>query len=179
MRVVAGTARGRRIVVPDGTCTRPTADRVREAVFNSLYSLGAIEGAHVLDLFAGSGAMGIEALSRGAASAVFVERDRSALAALRENLATLGFEGRATVVAGDAITYLAGDHRHDLVVLDPPYEFDGWPDLLAAVRDAVVVIESDREVDVPEGWLTHRVRRYGGTVVTLAFAPAAPETPAS
>lgn len=179
MRVVAGTARGRRIVVPEGERTRPTADRVREAVFNSLYSLGAIEDAEVLDLFAGSGAMGIEALSRGAVSAVFVEHDREALVALRENLTTLGFDDRATVVAGDAAAYLATGRQHDLVVLDPPYEFDGWPDLLSSIHEAVVVIESDREIDVPEGWRTHHVRRYGGTVVTLVFAPAAPETPPS
>ncbi len=176
MRVVAGTARGRRIVVPEGDRTRPTADRVREAVFNALYSLGAVEDAGVLDLYAGSGAMGIEALSRGAAGAVFVENDRAALAALRENLRTLGFEDRSTVVPGDAAAFVAGGVEADLIVLDPPYDFDGWPELLAPLHDAIVVIESDRAIELPAGWQTHRVRRYGGTVVTLAFAPDVPES---
>lgn len=176
MRVVAGTARGRRIEVPDGTHTRPTADRVREAVFNSLYSLNAIEDARVLDLFAGSGALGIEALSRGAAEATFVENDRHALAVLRDNLAVLGFEDDARVVPADGTTYVATPGDYDLVLLDPPYDFDEWEELLAAVHGTVVVIESDREIAVPADWENHRVRRYGGTVVTLATAPDAPET---
>ena len=120
--------------------------------------------------------MGIEALSRGAASAVFVENDRAALDALRENLVTLGFEDRSTVVPGDAATFVAAGPEADLIVLDPPYEFDGWAELLTTLHDAVVVIESDREIELPQGWQTHRVRRYGGTVVTLAFAPAVPES---
>ena len=176
MRVVSGTARGRRIVVPEGERTRPTADRVREAVFNSLYSLGAIDDAMVLDLFAGSGALGIEALSRGAAEATFVESDRAALAALRDNLATLGFEDRATVVPADANVVVSTLGHHDLVLLDPPYDFDGWDELLGHLHDAVVVIESDREIDLPAGWENHRTRRYGGTVVTLAFASASENT---
>lgn len=174
MRVVSGTAGGRRLIVPAGEHTRPTADRVREAVFNSLYSLDAIDGARVLDAFAGSGALGIEALSRGAAHCTFVENDRDALAALRENLATLDFERDATVTAGDGaavVARTAGDV--DLVLLDPPYAFDDWPGLLAPVHDAVVVIESDRAIEVPEGWVVHRRREYGTTVVTLAGAPPA------
>lgn len=178
MRVVAGSARGRRLVVPDGDATRPTADRVREAMFNSLYSLGAIEDAKVIDVFAGSGALGIEALSRGAAHCVFAESDRRALDALRENLSTLGFEDRATVVVGDGARALATRSDLDLVLLDPPYAFEGWADLLSTVEgsvahDAVVVIESGREVDLPAGWETHRVRHYGSTVVTLASAGSA------
>lgn len=174
MRVVAGSARGRRLVVPEGEHTRPTADRVREAVFNSLFSLGAIDGARVIDAFAGSGALGIEALSRGAAHCTFVENDRAALAALRENLSTLDLEDRATVLQGDGaatLARLAG--AVDLVLLDPPYDFGGWADLLVVVHDAVVMIESDREIELPEGWVPHRARRYGSTVVTLADAAPA------
>ncbi|MDW3219161.1 MAG: 16S rRNA (guanine(966)-N(2))-methyltransferase RsmD [Acidimicrobiales bacterium] len=174
MRVVSGSARGRRLVVPDGDHTRPTADRVREAVFNSLYSLGALDDVRVLDAFAGSGALGIEALSRGAAHCTFVENDRRALAALSENLETLGFEADATVISGDgvaAVARLVDDV--DLVLLDPPYAFDEWPALLGTVRDAVVVIESDRAIELPAGWVPHRVREYGTTVVTLADAPPA------
>ncbi len=170
MRVISGSARGRKIVVPDGTHTRPTADRVREAMFNSLYSLDAVEGAVVLDLFAGSGALGIEALSRGAAHVTFVESDRHALAAIRENLDTLGFADVSTVVAGDGLAHIACSGHYDLVMLDPPYGFDQWDELLSLVHDADVVIESDREVELPDSWRVHRERRYGSTVVTLATA---------
>jgi len=147
-------------------------------MFNSLFSLAVIEGATVLDLFAGSGALGIEALSRGATHATFVENDRHAQNAIRTNLEGLGFEANATVIAGDALTHLARNEGWDLVLLDPPYEFDRWDELLGLVHDAEVVIESDREVELPEGWSTHRVRHYGGTVVTLATAPATSESPA-
>lgn len=173
MRVVAGSARGRRLVVPEGDGTRPTADRVREAMFNSLYSLGAIDDARVIDVFAGCGALGIEALSRGAAHCTFVENDRRALDALRANLETLGFGEESTVIAGDGQHALRQVTDVDLVLLDPPYAFDGWDELLRLVDDAVVVIESDREIDLPQGWETHRARRYGSTVVTLATAGSA------
>ena len=179
MRVVAGSLGGRRINAGDSENLRPTADRVREAMFNSLYSLGAITDSAVLDLFAGSGALGIEALSRGAARAVFVENDRLALAVLRDNLASLGLADRATVVPADATTFLRRAEPYDLLLLDPPYPFDRWPELLGDVRDSVVAIESDREVELPESWETHRVRRYGGTVVTLASARAATENQVS
>lgn len=170
MRVVAGELGGRRLVTPDGVDTRPTSERVREAIFNSLFSLGAIEGARVLDLFAGSGALGIEALSRGADHATFVEQDRAALEALRENITTLELGSQSSVIAGDGLRHLSAAADYDLVLLDPPYGFDGWSELLGAFVSATVVIESDREVDPPEGWVVHRVKRYGGTVVTLATA---------
>lgn len=148
-------------------------------MFNSLYSLGAIEGAEVIDLFAGSGALGIEALSRGAARCTFVERDRRALEALRENVDTLGFAAESRVVSSDGPSFLAAGPRVDLLLLDPPYSFDEWGALLESVSDTVVVIESDREIAVPAEWETHRVRRYGSTVVTLATAPLAMEKSAS
>ncbi len=175
MRVVSGTLSGRRLEVPDGDRTRPTADRVREAVFNSLFSLGVIDDAVVLDAFAGSGALGIEALSRGAASATFVENDRRAIEVLRRNLETLDLLERATVVPGDGADAVTTTAHADLVLLDPPYDFDEWPALLSAVCDATVVIESDREIALPEDFGTYRVRRYGSTVVTLAAAPRCPE----
>ena len=182
MRVVSGDLGGRKLVTPDGSDTRPTSDRVREAMFNSLFSLDAIEGARVLDAFAGSGALGIEALSRGALHATFVETGRDALAALRENLETLQLGAQGRVVPGDALAHLertaAEGSHYDLVLLDPPYGFDQWDALLAAVPvGARVVIESDREVVVPDSWEVHRRKRYGGTVVTLATASAQGETP--
>lgn len=182
MRVVAGAARGRRLAAPPGAVTRPTPDRVREAVFNSLNSMGVLAGCRVLDLYAGTGAMGIEALSRGAAHAVFVERDPEALAALRANLAATDLADRAAVVASDVGAYLQAPDRlvagpdgpptsggaFDLAVVDPPYDFDGWAELLSRLPAAVVVIESNREIEAPETLRVHRRRRYGSTVVTLA-----------
>lgn len=120
MRVIAGTWRGRQLVAPKGDTTRPTADRTREALFSMLTSrLGSFEGLAVADLFAGSGALGIEALSRGAASCLFVEQDRAAIEALRANLAKLGATGdvRAMSVLGLG----AASAPLDVVMMDPPY----------------------------------------------------------
>jgi 16S rRNA (guanine966-N2)-methyltransferase len=167
MRIVAGTARGRRLFSPRGTTTRPTSDRVRESVFNMLASLGAVEGAEVLDLFAGSGAMGLEALSRGAVGATLVERDPGAVALIEKNVAATGL-GPVRVVRRDVVQYLAtGPTPVDLVLCDPPYRFEGWAQLLAAVPGPLVVVESDRPVAPVEGWDVVRSRRYGGTVVEV------------
>lgn len=170
MRVVAGSLRGRRLLAPPGTATRPTTDRVREAVFNALASRGLVDGARAADLFAGSGALGLEALSRGAEHCTFVERDRLALQALQDNLRELGVAERATVITGDV---LASTHRLaavDLAFADPPYGYDGWPELLQLVHAAGVttlVAESDHEVDAPPGWSVSRSKRYGRTWITI------------
>lgn len=156
-------------MTPPGATTRPTSDKVRQATFNALEATGDVDGAVVLDLFAGSGALGIEALSRGAARATFVERDRAALDALRANLAALGLRDRATVLVGDALRHTDG--RWDLVLLDPPYAFEGWEDLLARVDAEVVVCEAAGPVDAPSGWRLARVKRYGSTVVTILRRP--------
>lgn len=172
MRVVAGTLRGRPIVAPEGSATRPTTDRVREATFNSLDSHGAIEDAVVADLFAGSGALGIEALSRGAHSCTFVERDRDALRAVRANIEKLGLGDRSTVVASDVFAGVATLREIDLVLADPPYGFDAWDRLLGALepilaRDALVVLESDRPFEPRTGWEEIRAKRYSRTWVTF------------
>ena len=162
MRVVAGELRGRRIEAPPGNDTRPTTDKVREAVFNALGSLDLIRDAVVVDLYAGTG----EALSRGAASCTFVERDRTALRTLRGNLAHLGLQERTTVMAGDA-RVLAPGLPADVVLADPPYGYDAWPELLSAVRTDFVVAESAREIEPPPGWDAVRSKRYGRTWVTF------------
>lgn len=167
MRIVAGTARGRRLVVPDGTVTRPTTDRVREAVFNALFSLDAIEDAIVVDLFAGSGALGLEALSRGAAHCTFIERDRAALAAVRSNIDALGFADRCRVVTGDALRLAPTLGRVDLALADPPYDYDRWSDLLDVVDAALLVAESDRPLGPHPSWQPLRERTYGSTVVAV------------
>ncbi|MDH3704647.1 MAG: 16S rRNA (guanine(966)-N(2))-methyltransferase RsmD [Acidimicrobiia bacterium] len=178
MRVIAGEARGRTLTAPEGRTVRPTSDRVREAVFNVLYSLGGVEGSVVVDLFAGSGALGIEALSRGADHAVFVESDREALAAIETNLATLGLDDRAEVVARDVWSWL---EQHtgtvDLVFADPPYEFDRWDELLAGLDAVRVVAESDRDVEAPTGWRLDRAKSYGATVVSILSRVEQPGQP--
>lgn len=177
--MVAGSARGRRLVVPTGTTTRPTSDRVRESVANTLVSLDLLADADVLDLFAGSGALGIEALSRGAAQATFVDRDRRALDAIGTNLDATRFTSRSEVVGADAMRFLAAavarGRRWDLAFVDPPYAFDRWDELLELLPAAWVVVESDREIEPPAPWDVVRRRTYGGTVVFVARRePTAP-----
>jgi 16S rRNA (guanine966-N2)-methyltransferase len=172
LRVIAGELAGRRFDAPPGPATRPTADRVRQATFNALESLGGVEDARVLDAFAGSGALGIEALSRGAARATFADTDRAAAEAVVRNLRSLGLERRADVRRTPAASVLL-DGPWDLVLLDPPYAYDRWPELLAAVAaqlapEALVVIESDHEVPLPAELACVRSKAYGGTVVQFA-----------
>ncbi len=174
VRVVAGTARGRRLQAPAGLETRPTSDRVREAVFNALASMEAIAGAEVLDLFAGTGALGIEALSRGAARCTFVEWAAGPRRTVLENLETVSLGEQSTVSASDSWAFLARSTvAFDLILLDPPYAFDRWEELAraAAARShagGVLVVEAPQEVTLGEGWDVRRVKRYGGTVVQIA-----------
>jgi len=175
VRIVAGDLRGRRLVAPAGATTRPTTDKVREAVFNALASLDAVVDARVVDLYAGSGALGIEALSRGATHCTFVERDLAAVRAIDENVAVLGLRDRTRVVVGDGIAS-APQLPADLVFADPPYGFDDWPRLLRAVRGDLVVAEADGEVPAPVGWEQGRVKRYGRTWVTFLHRDG-PELP--
>jgi 16S rRNA (guanine966-N2)-methyltransferase len=174
MRVIAGRHGGRRLQAPAGEATRPTADRVREALFSILGP--RVEGARVLDLFAGSGALGIEALSRGAASATFVESSPAAVRVLRANLDALGED--AEVVRADALRWLHGAARaarqYDLVLLDPPYRRGAalGPGLGAALPavladGAVVVAESDHRVPLELPIALIDDRRYGDTRIRI------------
>ena len=176
MRIIAGTRKGARIFAPRGRETRPTGDRVREAAFN-LLGPGAAEGATVLDLFAGSGAMGLEALSRGAAKATFVENDREACRTINRNLDKLGLEG-ATVLCQDALAALRNDARmgarYDLVFVDPPYRrfsslqnalIQRLPEILAP--DGILVLETAAGEE-PQLPLEKRTsRRYGSARLTV------------
>jgi 16S rRNA (guanine966-N2)-methyltransferase len=170
VRVVAGEFKGRRLHAPAGSRTRPTADRVREAVFSML---GDLRGARVLDLYAGSGALGIEALSRGARLAVFVERDRRALAAIRRNLDAVGAD--ATVLARDVLSVL-GEERgpYDLVFCDPPYDAAArlaapLSEALPAVLsdDARIVTESDKRTPLELSLPLLTERTYGDTRIVI------------
>jgi 16S rRNA (guanine966-N2)-methyltransferase len=170
MRIVAGANRGAKIFAPKGKDTRPTSDRVREAAFNLI---GPVDGATVLDLFAGSGAMGLEALSRGAATATFVESDREACHAIERNLDKLGLTG-ATVLCRDAFQALSAAPRaYDLILCDPPYGFPHHDRLApylatALARDGLLVYEtSAREEPAVEGLTPRTSRTYGSARLTL------------
>lgn len=176
VRIVAGTAGGRKLDVPEGNTTRPTTDRVREATFNVLYSLDAIEGRSFVDLFAGSGALGLEALSRGAAHVTFIERDRAALTALRTNIDRLDFGQQATVHTGDSLRWLANAGHHDVILADPPYDFDDWATLFDAAECDLLVAESNDAIVAPPAWELQRERAYGSTVVTILTPVSGAET---
>jgi 16S rRNA (guanine966-N2)-methyltransferase len=175
-RIIAGEARGRRLQVPAGEVTRPTSDRAREGLFSSLQSLGDVDGARVLDLYAGSGALGLEALSRGALSATFVEDDPLALTAIRDNIATMKLPG-AHVVPMKVEVFLGSEPepRYDVAFLDPPYDVDVVPVLQALVpwlaEEAVVAVERRTrggELTWPEGLQEERSRRYGEATLWYA-----------
>ena len=182
LRVIAGENRGRRLVSPLGNDVRPTKDIVREAMFSALDSRQALVDANVLDLYAGSGALAIEALSRGARRAVLVDRDRAALSAIRANIDGLGLKGTTRVAAQDAQQFLGGappaEAPFDLVFVDPPYNTSdeivteiltaltapGW---LAA--DALVSVERPvrHPVTPPNGWSSGWERAFGDTLLTF------------
>ena len=184
LRVISGEARGRRLVAPEGDAVRPTKDMVREAQFSALDARGAIVDAHVLDLYAGSGALAIEALSRGAETATFVERDRNAIGAIRTNLQTLGYEDRSKVVVLDAARFVEGrpppDAPFDLVLADPPYDTsdEDVTALLAALMapgwvtdDAIISVERPvrHPVVAPVGCTNGWERTFGDTLLTLCW----------
>ena len=174
MRIIAGSRKGHTIFAPKGLATRPTGDRVREAAFNLI---GPVDGATVLDLFAGSGAMGLEALSRGADRAVFVESEAEAARAIERNLDKLRLTG-ATIVRADARTALAAEASarrvYDLVIADAPYE--EWPDLERALGpyladvlapDGLLVVETTARVEPDLPLQLRTSRRYGSARLTL------------
>ena len=173
MRVITGKARGRRLREPKGMDIRPTTDMVKEAVFNILQF--ELEGARVLDLFAGTGQLGIEALSRGAAEAVFVDGSSAAVKIVRENLKLCGFEAR--VLQGDAIGYLPSLGRFDVVFLDPPYDSGLLEKALEVIENVdllsnggIIVCESRREKSLPDLEPPYRktlARRYGKVCLTV------------
>ena len=181
-RIIAGEAGGRRLSVPPGEGVRPTSDRVKESVFSAL-GPSRLVGARVLDLYAGSGALGLEALSRGAAAALFVERDAGAARAVRANIETLGFADRAVLRIGGVSAVLSGpppESPFDLAFLDPPYDLsaseveetlrllaaDGWLDPAATV--VVERAAGSSPLRWPDGWGSIWERCYGDTLVLFA-----------
>jgi len=186
LRIVAGAWRGRTIEVPEGDSIRPTSNRVREALFNRLAHGFTdhdfqLRDARVLDVFAGTGALGLEALSRGAAQATFLERDLGALALIKHNIAKLGAEDRAVVLSADAANLPRAAGMHDLALLDPPYDQNlSAPTLASLARQgwlkpgALVSVETGDEESLSDvaGFTVIDRRAYGRAAVTfLLFAP--------
>ena len=179
MRVISGTLKGRRLRAPDGMATRPTADRIKESVFNILG--GSLQAKRVLDLFAGTGALGIEALSRGAASAVFVDQAKAALSAIRYNIRELGLEDRSRVIHWNIMKNLncliPEKNAFDLVFMDPPYETNAVEPTLAGLiscgaltSGARVVIEHSSREPIVHGMgklVLRDQRRFGKTLVSF------------
>ena len=170
MRVITGTARGRRLKEPEGFETRPTTDRVKEGIFSSIQF--EIEGRRVLDLFGGTGQMGIEALSRGAAHCTFVDLRKEAVGIIRENVTATGFAQQSAIVQGDALAFLQrGGGKYDLIFLDPPYETDLLEkamDVISKIdivsENGIIVCENGSGVQWPAvspPYRLHREYRYG------------------
>ena len=169
MRIIAGNWRGRRLIAPTGSITRPTADRTRETLFSMLVSrMGGLTGRRVADLFAGSGALGLEALSRGAASCLFVDMDRAAIEAIRSNAATLGAQ-RAEIRQSSALSLPPADQPFDLILIDPPYGSVDYAALLDqlttqgwASDETIIALETARGTDVLPQSLTKLAERDVG-----------------
>ena len=175
MRVITGAARGRRLKELEGYETRPTTDRVKEGIFNIIQF--DIEGRKVLDLFAGTGQLGIEALSRGAASAVFVEHRRDAAALVKENLKLTGLEKNARVVCGEALSFLSSTReKFDLIFIDPPFAALLWENSMNSISQfdilsnhGIIICESPVEQDMPPvapPYFLRKSYRYGKTKIT-------------
>ena len=185
MRVISGISKGRRLVAPKNQAVRPTSDRVKESIFNILGD--GVAGKAVLDLFAGTGNLGIEALSRGAKKALFVEKGRQALRLIQKNLSQLGMKGRSEILPRDVSRAIGILERRgepfDLILMDPPYEKGLIQETLSKLyshriyhKDSILVIEHDRREPIPEvvdGWTLSRQRKIGNTLISF-LSPSKP-----
>lgn len=182
MRVITGSARGRKLVAPEGFDVRPTADKVKEGIFSAIQF--NIEGAYVLDLFAGSGQMGIEALSRGAERAVFVDSSQRSLRCVNENLRATKFERYAEVINRDSYDYIKHTaKKFDIIILDPPYCFNHINNILPFVADKLndggyIICEYEKEADIdiiPDSLKVKKTYKYGKINVTILYKEVAEE----
>ena len=168
MRVISGSAKGRKLVVPSGDHVRPTKDRVKEAIFNSLHSYGLVENRSFLDLFSGTGSLGIEALSRGAKSVVFVDHHVEAIDCITLNVEKLNYGSRSKILKADALSFLERDDYFDVALLDPPYKYEHWGTLLKRVNAHSIVIESSEQVTLESDWEIIKSQKYGQTNLLIA-----------
>ncbi|MBQ6170794.1 MAG: 16S rRNA (guanine(966)-N(2))-methyltransferase RsmD [Ruminococcus sp.] len=179
MRVITGIARGRKLVAPEGLDVRPTADKVKEGIFSAVQF--ELEGARVLDLFAGSGQMGIEALSRGAERAVFIDSSLRSIRCVNENLRNTGFERQSEVINRDSYDYIKlASQTFDIIILDPPYRYNHIANILPfaakKLRDGgIIICEYETEADepeAPEGMRLRKTYRYGKINVSIFCKPS-------
>ena len=179
MRVITGIARGRKLVAPEGLDVRPTADKVKEGIFSAVQF--ELEGARVLDLFAGSGQMGIEALSRGAERAVFIDSSLRSIRCVNENLRNKGFERQSEVINRDSYDYIKlTSQTFDIIILDPPYRYNHIANILPfaakKLRDGgIIICEYETEADepaAPEGMRLRKTYRYGKINVSIFCKPS-------
>jgi 16S rRNA (guanine(966)-N(2))-methyltransferase RsmD len=179
MRVITGIARGRKLVAPEGLDVRPTADKVKEGIFSAVQF--ELEGARVLDLFAGSGQMGIEALSRGAERAVFIDSSLRSIRCVNENLRNTGFERQSEVINRDSYDYIKlTSQTFDIIILDPPYRYNHIANILPfaakKLRDGgIIICEYESEADepaAPEGMRLRKTYRYGKINVSIFCKPS-------
>ena len=179
MRVITGIARGRKLVAPEGLDVRPTADKVKEGIFSAVQF--ELEGARVLDLFAGSGQMGIEALSRGAERAVFIDSSLRSIRCVNENLRNTGFERQSEVINRDSYDYIKlTSQTFDIIILDPPYRHSHIANILPfaakKLRDGgMIICEYETEADepaAPEGMRLRKTYRYGKINVSIFCKPS-------
>ena len=180
MRVITGIARGRRLIAPEGLDVRPTADKVKEGIFSAIHF--EIENAYVLDLFAGSGQMGIEALSRGAKRAVFVDNSARSLSCVNENLRNTGLARQAEVINRDSFDYIKmTGQKFDIIILDPPYHYGHIAALLPIAAKKLadggcVICEYEKDAELPptpEGLVLRKTYHYGKINVTIFSKPSA------
>ncbi len=174
MRVISGMARGRKLKEPEGRTIRPTTDKVKESIFNIVQF--DIEGRRCLDLFAGTGQLGIEALSRGAAHVTFVDEAAESLKLVKNNLDTAGFTEKAEIIRADAIEYLERGRRYDLIFIDPPYKTSLLERALKAINqfdilkvNGIMICERNTETELPELTPPYRMLReynYGKIKIT-------------
>ncbi len=174
MRIVAGQFKGRQLVSPTGRSTRPTSDQVREAIFNLIGARFTIKDSVVLDLFCGTGALGLEALSRGAAHVTFVDSSGAALRAAAKNISLLQVENRCTLLQRDALRFLKGSEarRFDLILADPPYKMSGITEVAHRAThlladSGLMVFEHDRNIGFDSSAHEIESRSYGRTIVTI------------
>ena len=168
MRVISGSAKGRKLVVPSGDHIRPTKDRVKEAIFNSLHSYGLVENRSFLDLFSGTGSLGIEALSRGAKSVVFIDHHAEAIDCIILNVEKLNYGSTSKILKTDALSFLERDDYFDVALLDTPYKYEHWGTLLKRVNAQSIVIERSEQVPLESDWEIIKSQKYGQTNLLIA-----------
>tara|TARA_Y100001970_G_scaffold291759_1_gene430198 strand:+ start:5718 stop:6236 length:519 start_codon:yes stop_codon:yes gene_type:complete len=168
MRVISGAAKGRKLVVPSGDQIRPTKDRVKEAIFNSLHSYGLVDNRSFLDLFSGTGSLGIEALSRGAKSVVFVDRYAEAIDCIMLNIEKLNYGSASKILKMDALSFLERNDYFDVALLDPPYKYEHWGTLLRRINAHSIVIESSEPITLESDWEIIKSQKYGQTNLLIA-----------